>query len=251
MDSLSHPDLIVLKPQGKTYLIRLDDVRLLQKRMALTPYEARIKIGLVLNADNMNEESQNALLKLLEEPPPNSVLILISQEPQHLLPTIISRCQEVKFSPLKREDIERLLTEDYGIKPDYSKVLSRISRGSLSQALESERDDREDKIQSFLKEDIPIYELLKGVPRDEMDRTLRIFVTLYRDILMVKYGIDEETLINIDHRNEIIKFSSSWSLEYIEGMLKASLRAKALLSQMVNPKLALLEMELERGRYYG
>ena len=169
MDSLNHPDLIVLKPQGKAYLIRLDDVRLLQKRMALKPYEARMKIGLVLNADNMNEESQNALLKLLEEPPAKSILILTSQEPKHLLSTIVSRCQKVRFSSLKREDIERLLIKDYEIKSDYSKVLSRLSGGGVSEALGFDKDDREDKIQWFFKGDLPIYELLGGMP-DYSDR---------------------------------------------------------------------------------
>ena len=96
VESRTHPDLYVLEPLGE--MIRIDDVRALRHDLHMRPYEAQRRVYLVLDADRMNEDAADALLKDLEEPPPYAVLVLVASELGPLPPTILSRCQLVPFS---------------------------------------------------------------------------------------------------------------------------------------------------------
>ncbi|NLG33885.1 MAG: hypothetical protein GX548_00875 [Lentisphaerae bacterium] len=90
-----HPDICWLEPEGKARQIKIDDCRALSRFIGLTSYEGGWKAGVILFADRMNENAQNALLKTLEEPPPRSLLLLVTDTPAALLPTIRSRAQSV------------------------------------------------------------------------------------------------------------------------------------------------------------
>lgn len=98
VETHQHVDTLWIEPQSKSRQILADDVRGLIQRMTKTSFEGGWKAGVVLCADCMNESSENALLKTLEEPPPKSILLLVTDSPQSLLPTIISRCQKVVLS---------------------------------------------------------------------------------------------------------------------------------------------------------
>jgi len=143
--SLNHPDVdLVAKPADRAFIpveLLIGD---LEHRMraglcyniALKPYSGRQKIAIIDDADYLNKEGANCLLKTLEEPPPDSVLILIGTSEQRQLPTIRSRCQIVRFAPLAEGDIANLLVEK-GLCPDASaaRVAASHSEGSLERAV--------------------------------------------------------------------------------------------------------------------
>ncbi len=126
-----------LQPRfDKPAAITIDDIRELQARTALRPYQGRRKVALIAGADAMTIEAANAFLKTLEEPSPTTHFILVTARPHRLLPTIVSRCQKVRFSLLAREQVERALAERHGAAPPEAALLAAVSGGSLGRALE-------------------------------------------------------------------------------------------------------------------
>jgi DNA polymerase-3 subunit delta' len=135
-DAGTHPDLIeVARPEDKHELpIRV--IRELCAQFGLTPARGRYKVAIVDDADDLNDEAANAFLKTLEEPPPGAVLILIGTSAEVQLPTIVSRCQVVRFDPLPAADVSELLFEQ-GVTTDAEEAarLAAQSDGSLRRAI--------------------------------------------------------------------------------------------------------------------
>jgi DNA polymerase-3 subunit delta' len=128
-----HPDVHVFTPDGAT--IKIDQVRDLMRETTLKPYEGRRKVFLVDQAETMTEQGQNALLKTLEEPPGAPILILIAPQAQALLPTVVSRCREVRFSPLPEGLIAAKLQEE-GCDASEAQWIAAMAGGSLGKAQE-------------------------------------------------------------------------------------------------------------------
>jgi len=157
--ALQHPDLFVLHPSplnikaeeeaaflqamandpyripppARNLTISIERVRALQHQAVLRPYGARCKVALIFDADRMRPEGANALLKTLEDPPNEMLLILTSAYPEALLPTIRSRCQWIRLTPLRDEEIEAILKEQ-GQKPHRARLIARLARGHLTRA---------------------------------------------------------------------------------------------------------------------
>lgn len=127
-----HPDLCLVEPEEG--LIPIDAVREAQNWLSLSPMEGDTKVLLVDDAHAMKEEGANAFLKSLEEPPPSSIIILITPFPHQLLSTVISRCQMVRFGPLRVQEVEEVLKEG-GMDASLAGELAALSQGSVSQAL--------------------------------------------------------------------------------------------------------------------
>jgi DNA polymerase-3 subunit delta' len=129
----THPDLYLLEPLGE--MIRIDDVRALRHDLHMRPFEADRRVYLVLDADRMNEDAADALLKDLEEPPPYAVIVLVASELGPLPPTILSRCQLVPFRRLSEQAVREWIAAQ---APDRSeqevRVLARASGGRLDRA---------------------------------------------------------------------------------------------------------------------
>lgn len=126
-------DFFLLEPEDN--IIKIEELRILQEKLSLKPYNHKFKIGIIDNAHLMRKEVQNAFLKTLEEPRGNSILILITHFPSMLLGTILSRVQEIKFSLVSREDIEKYLIK-LGAKKEQAKEISLISSGQIGKAIE-------------------------------------------------------------------------------------------------------------------
>lgn len=169
-------DLIIIEPEiekGKEKDIKIEQIRDVQKDLALFPYEGRCKVLIINNAHKMNDSSQNALLKILEEPNATSIIILITSEEGKILPTIKSRCQKINFSLVDPEIIEKglkendfssnekdlisfsmgrpgfainmvLNPEEYKEKKEYFEKLSQIFRGGTNLKMEAADEISED-----------------------------------------------------------------------------------------------------------
>lgn len=131
--SNNHPDVITVAPSGP--FIKIAQIRSLCETLSLKPYEANFRVIIISGAQKMNPEASNALLKLLEEPPAQTIFILTATQASDLLPTILSRCQYIHFHPIPLKDLVSLLTEKEGFPPAEAVVAAAISNGSLSKAL--------------------------------------------------------------------------------------------------------------------
>ena len=128
-----HPDLFFISPAGKT--IKVDTLRDLKQKVYLHPLETTTRIILIEEAEKMTEAGANALLKILEEPPANNIFILITDRPNQLLPTILSRCHLLSFAPLTTQQIEQILMRE-GMENREASTRSLLSQGSLQTARE-------------------------------------------------------------------------------------------------------------------
>jgi DNA polymerase-3 subunit delta' len=130
----THPDLFLAGRPEDVQDLPIDTVRELSHNLALKPARGRGKVAILDDADDLNDASANAFLKTLEEPPPHSTLILIGRSAERQLPTIVSRCQVVRFPPLPPDLLADLLAQQEWCEPKLIPRLVRLSGGSLGQA---------------------------------------------------------------------------------------------------------------------
>ena len=133
----THPDVHTVTPEKN--VIRVEQIRQLTDELSLASYEGGMKIAIVERADTMNESAQNALLKTLEEPSGDALFLLLTDAPGALLPTITSRCLQVRFRCLEPEDCARVLA-GRGIGEERARLLAALSQGSVGRALEIDAD---------------------------------------------------------------------------------------------------------------
>ncbi|MFO7905142.1 MAG: ATP-binding protein [Planctomycetota bacterium] len=143
--AFTHPDMIVVgKPEDKSFIPVESFIGDREHRMreglchdiSLKPFRGGRKVAIVDDADDLNQEGANCLLKTLEEPPHGSVLILIGTSEQRQLPTIRSRCQIVRFAPLSQDTVARLLASHCDLSSEQIQAVAQCAGGSLSRALE-------------------------------------------------------------------------------------------------------------------
>jgi DNA polymerase-3 subunit delta' len=126
-----HPDLILIEPTGET--IKIEQIRELQQSIAFKPYEARWRVILIDRAEQLTREAANALLKTLEEPPPGTMIILSAITIETLPPTVVSRCQRIRFSPLSQEEVNKVLLDR--LAAEEISILTPLTGGSPGRAL--------------------------------------------------------------------------------------------------------------------
>ena len=190
----SHPDVKLLRPEKKS--IGVDEVRDLIDALALRPYEGGKHIVLIEQADRMTPSAQNALLKTLESPAGETMFFLITDAPGGLLPTILSRCQTVRFGDLSVEDCAAVLVRR-GLPPERAAMLAGAAQGSVGRALEIDRDEewfalREKVLRSIEGLDRPADVAAAAVPLEDMKGSegdiLDIMELWARDLMAVQSG---------------------------------------------------------------
>jgi len=206
--SNSHPDVIQIKPSG--YNIRISQIRDLCGILSLKPYEAKVRVVIISDAQTMNKAAGNALLKILEEPPDRTILILTATEKTDLISTVSSRCQNIKFNPVSRDKIARMLFESKGIDPVDADIFAGISNGSLSGAfnissskLLKKRDWLLSELESLSLKDtgrcLAFAERLSKDKDDFLDslETIKIW---YRDMAVLKHYPDKIIFIDLSDK---------------------------------------------------
>lgn len=145
-----HEDLLVVQPpsDAASAQIKVEAVREVIRSLNFAPLGGGYRVVLIREAQQMNQTSANALLKTLEEPPPNNIMVLTIQDPKELLPTIASRCRKVGFSPLS-EDVVAQELERRGIDPEAARLKAALSGGSLGRALELDQDKMQGRLASM------------------------------------------------------------------------------------------------------
>ena len=124
MDHNNHPDYMMIEPDGKT--IKNAQIETFQEFAMIKPYDSNYKVVIIKDAEKMNASSQNRILKTLEEPPEYVVIILITNNSESLLPTVVSRCQIIKYNGLTNQQIKNYLIEKFDLSHDQADVISRL-----------------------------------------------------------------------------------------------------------------------------
>jgi DNA polymerase-3 subunit delta' len=204
-----HPDVIMVLPQGAT--VKIQQVRELQQQVFRKHYTGRFKLVVVAEADKMTLEAANALLRLLEEPPERTVFILIAQRRDRLLPTIVSRCQEIRFRKIPHEILAETLVAQ-GKKPEHAAVLAHLANGSLDGvpalaegAALAVRDKALACLTRVLQGDPWNIWQLAAELEQEQDQELLLDLMLlwYRDLLIWRETGQQHLLVNQDLLSEL------------------------------------------------
>ena len=138
----NHADVMRFSPTGKTRIINVETIESINETASFRPFEGGTRIVIIEDADRMNEPAQNHFLKTLEEPPSKTTFILLTEWPRHLLPTIRSRCQQVRFGALRPETIADMLARRTDLSPEASRALAALSCGSMARAIQLVETDR-------------------------------------------------------------------------------------------------------------
>ncbi|MFC1674509.1 DNA polymerase III subunit delta' [Candidatus Omnitrophota bacterium] len=248
IDNAQHPDVYFIEPSEKG-IIKIEYIRELKKRIALKPYEAKFKVFIINEAQRMNAEAQNALLKVLEEPPAHSLIILVSSKPALLFGTIISRCQVVKFSPLTRDCLKSVLQRDYRLDSVLAHFLAYSCEGRIGSALNlKDRDALGEKnavIDAFDLPRRPPFDTLSIADRSQARRHLNTLSLWFRDIYLAKSGIEHSQIINIDRKAELLKLPDRYSWDELDEILNSISDSILYLEQNINLKLLLSNLQAQ------
>ena len=247
IDHQNHPDLHILEPDGNT--IKIEQIRAFQRELNLKPLESPRKICLIDEADAMTTGAANALLKTLEEPRGDTLLILLSSQPNQLLETIRSRCQPLPFSRHPNNRIRAELEKQLGINETESHVLAALSEGSFKKAFGKDRDLYFEQRRTLLKtltglssgSILPILDFAEQLAADKtvLPDILEIFQAFYRDVMMTLQGRQEEDLVNLDLKDKIHRVSARESVQSILAKLDALVETRQRLDRNVNRQLAM------------
>ncbi|HEX9659970.1 MAG TPA: AAA family ATPase [Rhodothermales bacterium] len=214
-------------------------------------FEAAYKVVVLTDIDAMREDSANSFLKLLEEPTPRSVFILITDRPDRLLPTILSRCQPIRFDPLPPADIAKALMEREGRPELDAASTSRLADGSFSTARdllhdETARGYRERLVpfmravnQNWVDEILELIEDVSSQTRDEVRLFLGLLLVLVRDLILVRELGPEAPIVNVQERKALVKFVKNLPNPRLEQMVNLVEEAWYLITRNVNSRLVL------------
>lgn len=213
-----HPDVgMVVAPKR---LLLVEQMRAIEHEANYRPFEGTARFFLIDDAEKLNDASANALLKVLEEPPHTSYLILLTSRPAMLLPTIRSRCQMIRFAPIAPEEIEKHLVANKLANAADARIRARVARGSLGRAITQDLDEFMNQRKAMLKilESLTISEdraqLLRSSEelndaryKDEFEPRLDVLEALIRDAWMLSLGTRSEEVVNIDLLPQLEKIS--------------------------------------------
>ncbi|MGD2245567.1 MAG: DNA polymerase III subunit delta' [Candidatus Aminicenantes bacterium] len=251
INNRNFPDVMDISPEND--VLKIEKMRVLKSTAYLRPMVGKKRVFIISESDRMRDEAANSLLKILEEPPSFSHIILLSHNPYLILPTIKSRCQILTFAPVFKEDIEKVLLEK-GYDAEKARGLSLVVRGNLKQALSLDWEDVQEKRQkawqilySFLRREKIALHLrdffsTRHLDKSEMEQVFEVLSSFCRDIILVKENGDRIFLMNPDYEQNIQEAADLLSyeqpLDFLEKMdyslyaLQKNLNVNLLTSSM-------------------
>jgi DNA polymerase-3 subunit delta' len=255
-----HPDVLQVTPQGA--FIRIDQIRALCDTLALKPYEAGVRLAILQDAQALNPEAGNALLKVLEEPPDGTVLILTATQTSDLLPTIVSRCRRIQFNPLRRKTIKALLGQRQQTAPDLASAVAAMASGSYAKAIKMATGDWAARrgwilaglglLKPMTRDHQPIGHLLAYAEqlvkaKAHLDDALELIKTWLRDLVVVKYAPTQ--VLHQDLMAGIPTLGLGFSDRELLARYEAVEAAQRALKGNANARLCIETLVLRLGGY--
>jgi DNA polymerase III subunit delta' len=226
----------------------------MQRDLAYRPYEGERRVCILTAADRMAPNMSNTLLKTLEEPPLHTVIILLANNPRLLLPTILSRCQPIRFHPLPIPLVSKWLVEQKGLKDEEAHLLASLAEGSPGKALEIREEirqvPREELLVSWLGLKSFTFEKMENwaesLPsqRENLLLILEVAKTLLRDLVMVKALKQGPKLIHSDLLPQMETLAAAWSISSLLKRMEILHQATLVIRRNANTTLALEAMML-------
>ncbi len=250
MDTGNQPDVKWLTHE-KPATISVDDVRTqINGDMAIKPYSSKYKIYIVDEAEKMNEQAQNALLKTIEEPPAYGIIMLLTNNLEAMLPTILSRCIVFHLKPVDTDKIVSYLEKEFNV-PDYkAHICATFSQGVIGRAIamasSEDFNDLQYHVLNIVKNihDMDIYEVIDTVRhlsayKTDINDVIDMMTVWYRDVLILKVTKDANTIVYKDEYRALMDQAKRSSYEGINEIIESLEKAKARLAANVNFDIAM------------
>ncbi|MDD5115680.1 MAG: DNA polymerase III subunit delta' [Candidatus Omnitrophica bacterium] len=240
-EKLQHPDLHMIESDAAQ--IKIEDIRSLQREINFRPYEGSKKVFIIDEAHRLNPEAANSLLKTLEEPSADSLIILVTHKPQNIFKTILSRCKVIRFSPLSLSLLEDVLVRNYAVDNFSAHFLSIFSEGRLGLALRLKDSnvfiEKNRIFDHFTHPDRPLDRNLTGQNKEQLRSCLNILASWFRDIYLLKAGMPENRLMHLDRKDDLFRIKEEFSFKQLDGILSSISESVFYLEHNVNTKLLL------------
>lgn len=252
---LSHPDLVTIEP-GETGSIKIDVVREAIEQTAYRPFEGRVRVVIIDQADALVPDAQSALLKTLEEPSSSSLFILVTARPAVLLPTVTSRCPRLRFGRLSAAEVAEALTRRYGYAESEAPAVASASGGSLGRALAEASDELRDArhaaqrlLTTSARSDSPKQRLVgsaefakgagvrAGAGREVVARRLRALASLVRDLQLCASHADRRLIVNRDLSGDLDAMVGLFDYRRLTRAFGAIARGLRALERNASPKI--------------
>ncbi len=252
---LHYQALLREETDGEQKELRIDTIRSVSQQAGLKPFEGKWKVFVIRDAELMNPQAANSLLKTLEEPPPHVVLILTTKDSRLLLPTVVSRCQVFGLRLVPTDVIERELRERHGLGTEQARVVARMSGGRIGWAIDAARDQsawqqRSETVQRLAglatvgRFDRLNYAQQLARDRSQIKDVLDLWLGWWRDLLLIKGGC-AETIGNVDMAHQLEHEASRYLLKDITTFIRNIRNTQRQLEKNVDPRLALEVLMLD------
>jgi len=247
----SHPDVCVIEPLPGKKEISIQQVREVEKALGFRSFSTSKKVAVLDPATLMNLAAQNALLKTLEEPPENCLLILIATHGGGLLPTVRSRCFHLPFASLPRQAMAAFLVANEGKTEEAAQSLAALSQGSLGVAKDIEREGLLEKRRAWVttlaslsagdyRAGLAAAEELAG-SRDESLTFLQWTRSWYRDLLAHAVTKNSQEIVNIDMMSAIHQRSTETDISTLLSLFTKTGEAAARIQRNINRRMVIEE----------
>jgi DNA polymerase-3 subunit delta' len=226
-----HPKAKIDSPVNKQGNITVDECDEISRKLSLKAFESPYKILIMWMPEFLGKEG-NKLLKLIEEPPPDTLFIFVAEDESQILPTILSRTQLIKIPSLSDEDVENEMIENYDVEPETANQLAAISEGNFREALlllKKTDENFEAKVREWLnvilKNNVTIQlkwiEEISKTGREKQKQFLKYFVHLLQQAIRVRY-LHEEDLdsVPVNEKDFGIRLNKMCGIEAQEAMIE-------------------------------
>lgn len=242
-----YPDVQFITAEKNS--IQIDQVRAIRSDAAISPLEGKRKVFVISDIERASLPAANALLKTLEEPPSQIILLLTAARRDQVLPTIISRCQIVGLRPLPVGQVEDALQAHWGVDGEHATLLARLSGGRLGWAVTAHTDPDlwqarakylDDLLLLTAKGHLARLEYAEALSRagDGLEMALGLWATWWRDVLLIQRGLPD-VILNLDHKAQLLQQARLFGTNQVERALSDLMHALRRINANVNARLAL------------
>ncbi|MFA5259971.1 MAG: DNA polymerase III subunit [Candidatus Omnitrophota bacterium] len=242
IDSGNHPDVTVIETDNSR-VITIDQIRGVITRCQLRPFEGKKKVYVIKEADRLNPEGSNAVLKTLEEPVKDSVFILTTAVPERILSTIKSRCHSIHFFPLGQDaltqelkDFDRRDEESAHFYAFYSEGCAGKARSLHEAGFLLHKNQVVDHI-VFQRDDEPYLKTLLA-DQEKTQEALNILLSWFRDVVLMKQGVGSQRVAHRDRLEELTRAKQQYTSEQLFAIIDEIVQTKRMLHENLNVKIA-------------
>jgi DNA polymerase III subunit delta' len=251
----NHPDMIYSELDGTSGALKIEEIRNVTGKIALKPYEARYRIAILRDFDHARPQAQDALLKTLEEPPPQALMILLAPSTESVLPTIASRSQVIHLRPISTGVIHDVLVNEKQVPEDQADLLARLSGGRMGWVMQALAEpsmlEQRTEALNLLENLIPMnrakrFEIAEDLSKDKLALypLLELWQSYWRDVLLLCQGIGDNPA-NIDRLESLKQIASHTSADEALTAIQATRTLLSSLSTNLNLRLGIEVMFLD------